>query len=196
MPEPDISKLNQDNIVDFLGGIFSRRGSEEYLGEEVTISEHMYQTAHLAEKSGASDELIVAALLHDIGHFTNEFPDNAADLGIDAHHDRAGARVLAPFFPKLVTDCVRHHVSAKRYLCATTPEYFDTLSPASVHSLELQGGPMSEQAAEKFGRNSDIDAIVQVRKWDDEGKIPGLKTESFEYFAPIIQRVVDRHTAQ
>ena len=196
MPEPDISKLTPDTIVDFLGGIFNRRGSEEYLGEAVTISEHMYQTAHLAEKAGASDELIVAALLHDIGHFTNEFPDNAAELGIDAHHDRAGARVLAPFFPKLVTDCVRHHVSAKRYLCATTPEYFDTLSAASVHSLELQGGPMSAEAAEKFGQNTDIDAIVQVRKWDDEGKVPGLETESFDYFAPIIQRVVDRHMAQ
>ncbi|MCF8468184.1 MAG: HD domain-containing protein [Sneathiella sp.] len=196
MPKPDFSEITRDNIVEFIGDIFARRGAEEYLGEAVTISEHMFQTAHLAEEAGASEELIVAALLHDIGHFTNEFPDNAAELGIDSHHDRAGAAVLAPFFPKIVTDCVRHHVSAKRYLCATDPEYFGRLSDASVLSLKLQGGPMTAHAAEKFAKNSDIDAIVLVRKWDDEGKVPGKETESFAYFAPMLQRVIDRGGAR
>ena len=102
MPKPDFSEIDKNNVVDFIADIFARRGAEEYLGEAVTISEHMFQTAELAEESGASEELIVAALLHDIGHFTNEFPDNAAELGIDSHHDRAGAAVLAPFFPKII----------------------------------------------------------------------------------------------
>ena len=192
MPKPDFSQLTKDNVVDFIADIFARRGAEEYLGEDVTISEHMFQTAELAEEAEASEELIVAALLHDIGHFTNEFPDNAAELGIDSHHDRAGAAVLAPFFPKIVTDCVRHHVSAKRYLCTADPDYFAKLSDASVLSLKLQGGPMSETAAKKFAENADIDAIVQVRKWDDEGKVPGKKTPDFAHYAPMLQRVVDR----
>ncbi|MCC3306303.1 HD domain-containing protein [Sneathiella sp. HT1-7] len=191
MPKPDYSKLTKDNVVDFIADIFARRGAEEYLGEDVTISEHMFQTAELAEESDASEELIVAALLHDIGHFTNEFPDNAAELGIDSHHDRAGATVLAPFFPKIVTDCVRHHVSAKRYLCTVEPEYFSKLSDASILSLKLQGGPMSESAAKKFAANGDIDAIVQVRKWDDIGKVPGKETPGFSHYAPMLQRVVD-----
>ncbi|USG59793.1 HD domain-containing protein [Sneathiella marina] len=192
MTTPDFSKLDKDNIVDFIADIFARRGAEEYLGEEVSISEHMYQSGHLAEEAGAPEEIIVAALLHDIGHFTNEFPDNAAELGIDSHHDRAGAAVVAKFFPNIVTDCIRHHVSAKRYLCAVDPDYFSTLSDASVLSLKLQGGPLTAEAAEKFAQNKDIEAIVQVRKWDDEAKVPGKKTESFAYFAPMIQRVVDR----
>lgn len=195
MNKPDFSNLNKQNIVDFIADIFARRGAEEYLGEEVTISEHMYQSAQLAEQAGASEELIVAALLHDIGHFTNEFPDNAAELGIDSHHDRAGAAVLAAYFPKVVTDCVRHHVSAKRYLCATNPDYFNTLSDASVLSLKLQGGPMNEKSVEKFAKNPDVDAIVQVRIWDDEAKIPGKKTHKFDHYAPMIQRIVDSHKA-
>jgi phosphonate degradation associated HDIG domain protein len=193
MSKPDYSKLSGENIVDFIADIFERRGAEEYLGEPVSISAHMYQSAHLAEEEGASEELIVAALLHDIGHFTNEFPDNAAELGIDSHHDRAGAAVIAPYFPKIVTDCVRHHVSAKRYLCAVDPAYFSKLSEASVLSLKLQGGPMTESAARKFSKNNDVEAIVRVRKWDDEAKIPGKKTEKFDYFAPMIQRIVDSH---
>lgn len=80
------------------------------------MSEHMLQSARLAEESGASDELIAAALLHDIGHSTNEFPEDALERGVDNHHDAAGARVLEPFFPPLVIACVRHHVRAKRYL--------------------------------------------------------------------------------
>lgn len=191
MTTPDFSKLDKQNIVEFIAGIFARRGAEEYLGEEVNISEHMYQAGHLAEAAGASEEIIVAALLHDIGHFTNEFPDDAAELGIDSHHDRAGAAVVAPFFPSIVTDCIRHHVSAKRYLCAVDPDYFDALSDASVLSLKLQGGPLTSEAADKFAQNTDIEAIVQVRKWDDEAKVSGKKTESFEYFAPMIQRVVN-----
>jgi len=194
MAKPDFSTLNNENIVDFIADIFARRGAEEYLGEAVTISEHMLQTAELAEEEGASEELIVAALLHDIGHFTNEFPDNAAELGIDSHHDRAGAAVLAPYFPKIVTDCVRHHVSAKRYLCAVDSDYFSKLSDASVLSLKLQGGPMNKAAAEKFGQNEDIDAIVKVRIWDDIGKVAGKSTPGFSHYAPMLQRVVDRAT--
>lgn len=190
------TKLSPESIVDFIGDIFSRRGAESYLGEQVTMSQHMLQGAFRAEESGAKDELIAAALLHDIGHYTSEFPDDALEKGVNNYHDTAGATVLAPFFPKVVVDCVRHHVAAKRYLCATDPGYFDRLSEASVHSLGLQGGPMSEDEVTAFRKNPNLDDILQVRFWDEDGKDPDLETPPFEHYAPILQRVVARFTAE
>jgi len=193
MPAQDFSALTRDNIVAFIGDIFLRRGADSYLGEAVTMSEHMLQGAQLAEEAGADEAIVAAALLHDIGHYTNEFPDDALENNIDNHHDEAGARVLEAFFPQIVTDCVRHHVAAKRYLCATDPDYFAKLSPASVHTLGLQGGPMSDAEARDFAANPNLEAILQVRIWDDRGKVPGHGTPPFDHYAPILQRVVDRH---
>ena len=187
--------LTKDRIVEFIGDIFKRRGADSYLGEQVTMSEHMLQGALLAEEAGASEEIIAAALLHDIGHYTNEFPEDALANGIDNHHDEAGAAVLSEFFPPVVTECVRCHVDAKRYLCATDGEYFAKLSPASVHTLGLQGGPMSEQEVNEFAENPHLKEILQVRIWDDLGKVPGHKTPDFDYYAPMLQRVVDRYLA-
>ncbi|MEM8793293.1 MAG: HD domain-containing protein [Pseudomonadota bacterium] len=189
MTHPD---LNRETIVPFIAEIFERNAAEEYLGESVTIGEHMLQCAELAERSGASDEVVAAALLHDIGHFTHEFPTDAADQGIDSKHEEAGAQVLEKFFPKVVVDCVRYHVDAKRYLCATNPEYFDRLSEASILSLNLQGGPMSTDEVAKFDENPDVIDIVQVRLWDDEGKDPGHKAPEFGHYLALLQRVVDR----
>ncbi|WP_282605361.1 HD domain-containing protein [Pelagibius sp. Alg239-R121] len=185
-------ELTSETIVAFIGDIFNRRGADSYLGEQVTMSQHMLQGAFFAEQSGAKDELIAAALLHDIGHYTNEFPEDALEKGVNNYHDTAGAAVLAPFFPRVVTDCVRHHVGAKRYLCATDPSYFARLSEASVHSLELQGGPMSDTEVEVFRQNPNLDDILQVRFWDEDGKDPSLETPPFEHYAPVLQRVVDR----
>ncbi|MEM7508623.1 MAG: HD domain-containing protein [Pseudomonadota bacterium] len=192
----DSAELDRTTIVPFLGEIFARNAAEEYLGEPVTIAEHMLQGAQLAEEAGAPDEVIAAALLHDVGHFTHEFPADAADQGIDSRHEEAGARVLQDFFPTIVTDCVRCHVDAKRYLCATDPEYFGKLSEASVHSLNLQGGPMGHTEVKTFGRNPNLTDILQVRIWDDIGKVPGHQTPGFEHYAPILQRVVDRHMGE
>lgn len=185
--------LAQDTIVPFIGDIFARRGAESYLGERVTMSQHMLQAACLAEQEGSDDALVAAALLHDIGHYTNEFPDDALAQGIDNHHDSAGAAVLAPFFPSLVVDAVREHVAAKRYLCATDPEYHARLSPASVHTLELQGGPMSQEEVAAFRGHPNLDAIIRVRLWDEAAKDPDAATPPFNHYAPLLQRVVDRH---
>jgi phosphonate degradation associated HDIG domain protein len=187
--------LNRETIVEFLAGIFERRGAEDYLGEPVTVAEHMLQGAWLAEQEKAPDELVVAALLHDIGHFTSEFGTYSPDDTTDRHHDEAGGEVLAPFFPEVVTDCVRLHVAAKRYLCATDKTYFSKLSPASVHTLSLQGGPMSKEEVAEFERNPHFREAVQVRIWDEGGKVPGMKTRRFRDYVPLLQRVVDRHLA-
>lgn len=187
------SDLTRDTIVDFIGDIFARRGAESYLGEEVTMSQHMLQAARLAEEEEAGDELIAAALLHDIGHYTNEFPEDALARNIDNHHDQAGADVLAPFFPTVVTDAVREHVAAKRYLCATDPAYYQRLSAASVHTLDLQGGPMSAEEVAEFRRRANLEAIIRVRLWDEAAKDPEAPTPPFERYVPLLQRVVDRH---
>ena len=185
--------LNAGNIVSFIGDIFDRRGDEEYLGEPVTMAEHMLQAAHFAEQANESDKVVVAALLHDIGHFTSEFGTFSMDDDEDRFHEEAGAEVLQPYFPKLVIDCVLHHVAAKRYLCAKKPEYFKRLSEASIHSLNLQGGPMSAAEMAQFETNPNLDDIIKVRYYDEAGKHAGLQTKSFSDYAPVVQRVVDQH---
>lgn len=188
--------LTPQTIVPFLADIFERRGAEEYLGEDVTIAQHMLQGAHFAEQRGEDEQIIVAALLHDIGHFTSELGTFEMNDEIDRLHEDAGAEILEPFFPPLITDCVRHHVAAKRYLCAVDPMYFGRLSQASVKSLELQGGPMGRDEAAAFAENPNLDAIVTVRQLDDEGKIVGLETPGFDHFAPMVQRAVDAHCSE
>ena len=188
-----MTELSPQTIVAFLGDIFERRGGEEYLGEPVTMAQHMLQGATLAERANAPEVVIVAALLHDIGHFTSEFGTYHPDDVEDRHHEDAGAEVLTPFFPTLVTDCVRYHVAAKRYLCATKPEYFNRLSAASVHTLGLQGGPMNAAEVAEFRRNPNLDQIIQVRYLDEAGKHANMETPPFAHFAPMVQRVVDSH---
>jgi len=138
----------------------------------------------------------VAALLHDIGHFTSEFGMFSMEDTEDRWHERAGASVLQDFFPSLITDCVRFHVDAKRYLCATDQAYFDKLSDASVHSLKLQGGPMDADEIKEMEKNPNLAAIVKVRRLDDKGKQPALTTPLFDHYRPMIQRIVDTHAAR
>ena len=193
--KPDLETLSPETIVAFIGSIFDRRGGEEYLGEPVNMGQHMLQGATMAEQNGQPDEIIVGALLHDIGHFTSEFGTFSMDDTEDRHHEDAGAAVLERFFPTVITDCVRYHVAAKRYLCATRPAYFARLSEASLHSLKLQGGPMSEEEVEVFERNPNLKEIIAVRYLDDAGKQPDMVTPDFWHFAPMVQSLVDQHLA-
>ncbi|MEM1300446.1 MAG: HD domain-containing protein [Pseudomonadota bacterium] len=188
-----MTELNRETIVPFLAEIFEKNANGEYLGERVTIGAHMLQCALLAEQAGAPDDVVAAALLHDVGHFTHEFETDAADQGIDTVHEEAGAKILADWFPRLVIDCVRCHVDAKRYLCAVDPSYYGKLSDASIYSLKLQGGPMSPEEVTEFESNPGLNDIVQVRLWDEMGKDPDLNTPGFMHYAPLLQRVVDRH---
>ncbi|MBZ0333992.1 HD domain-containing protein [Marinobacter sp. AL4B] len=178
--------LTRDNIVDFLADIFARRGGESYMGEPVSMSEHMLQTAALAERAGAPNSLVAASLLHDIGHYTSEFPEESLEQGQDNYHETAGADVLTTFFPKSVHEPIKLHVAAKRYLCATKPEYFNRLSPASVNSLNVQGGPMSAGEAAAFEAHEYYRDALRLRVWDDEGKIAGAPTPTFDHYRPLL----------
>lgn len=196
MNKPDFTTLDRTNIVAFIGDIFERCGDEEYLGEPVTMEQHMLQGATIAEKNGQPEDIIVGALLHDIGHFTSEFGTFSMDDTEDRFHEEAGAAVLSRFFPSVIVDCVRYHVAAKRYLCATRPEYFSRLSEASIHSLTLQGGPMSAEEVAEFEQNPNIEKIVAVRYLDEASKDPDMQTPDFWHFAPMVQRIVDQMAAE
>ena len=189
--KPNLKIINTENIVDFIGSIFERRGGEEYLGEPVTMGQHMLQGATLAEQNKEPDEIVVGALLHDIGHFTSEFGTFSMDDTEDRYHENAGAALLENFFPSVITDCCRYHVAAKRYLCATDPQYFNKLSDASVHSLNLQGGPMSEAEIINFKRNPNLKQILTVRLYDDAAKVPKMATPSFRHFAPLVYKLLN-----
>ena len=189
------TELTRENIIEFIGDIFRRLGADSYLGEAVTMTEHMLQTAQNAEQAGESDETITAALLHDIGHYTGEFPEDYIDLGINNKHETMGSAILEKFFPASVTEPVRWHVEAKRYLCATEPDYFGGLSDASVKTLALQGGPHNDAQREEFAKNPHLDTILKVRRYDDGGKVPGAETPSLEHYLGIAQGVLDKDAA-
>ncbi|MFO1070997.1 MAG: HD domain-containing protein [Geminicoccaceae bacterium] len=176
-------------IVDTIEDIIARRGAEEYLGEAVTQAEHMLQAAMYAERDDGSDAMIAAALLHDIGHFVSDFGTDYIEKGVDNRHEDAGAAILEPWFPPAVVEPVRLHVATKRYLCATDPAYFGKLSPASVRTLALQGGPMGPDEVAAFERNPYRDIAVRVRLWDEEAKVAGLATPGFAHFRPVLERL-------
>jgi phosphonate degradation associated HDIG domain protein len=166
--------------------IYAARGAGAYFGERVSMTEHALQTAYFAQQANAPESLIVAALLHDIGHLLAQVPDDIGDWTADAHHEAIGARWLAQRFPPGISEPVRLHVAAKRYLCATDARYFAKLSPASVHTLKLQGGAMSAPEVAQFESERYFTAAVRVRRWDDAGKVAGLKTPQLAAYATLI----------
>ena len=107
-------KPTQENMTQFIRWLFEKRGTESYLGEKVTMAEHMLQAAYFAGQDGATEKLIVAALLHDVGHFIGDFGDDFIEMGVDNLHEDAGGKVLSPFFPAEVTEPIRLHVAAKK----------------------------------------------------------------------------------
>jgi [1-hydroxy-2-(trimethylamino)ethyl]phosphonate dioxygenase len=174
-------------LVD-IEALFARRGAAAYFGEPVSMSEHSLQAAHFAAAAGAPESLVLAALLHDIGHLVDEVPEDLADWTDDARHEEVGARWLSPRFPMSVYEPVRLHVPAKRYLCAVSPDYVARLSPASVVTLALQGGPMSDDEVRRFRREPYHREAVRVRLWDDQGKSASFHAAPFAEYRALIER--------
>ncbi len=176
--------------VEVIAGLFASEGAAGYLGEPVTQAAHMLQTGTLAEQAAADDALVAAALLHDVGHFASARP--AADLmaRTDNRHGQAGADWLAQWFGPDVTEPVRLHVDAKRYLCACVPGYAAALSGASAYSLDSQGGPMRDDELPAFEANPYAAAACRVRRWDDAAKEGGAPVPDFEYFRPLLRRLL------
>jgi gamma-butyrobetaine dioxygenase len=173
--------------IETLTALFDQEGRQAYFGERVSVSVHMLQAAALAEAAGAPDHLVAAALLHDVGHL-RVVASMQTDVG-DDHHEDVAATWLAAWFGPEVTQPIRLHVAAKRYLCSTESDYFSRLSAASVESLRRQGGAMSPAEVEKFrGQPYAVDAVA-VRRWDDAAKDPTRATPEFAYFRLVLDRL-------
>jgi phosphonate degradation associated HDIG domain protein len=185
--------MNNDlNITGQIFELFQTRGHNAYFGEGVSQQEHALQTAWLAEQSKAPPELVVAALLHDIGHLIHGLPDNIADQGVDGYHEAAGAAWLGAHFGPEVTEPIRLHVDAKRYLCATDASYLALLSEASRQSLVLQGGPCDPAEARSMEANPFFEGAVLLRRWDDSAKVPGLQVPALEHYRTSINSTIVR----
>ena len=156
-----------------------------YLGEKVTIAEHMIQTAMLAEKNNSPQSLICACLLHDIGHFIIKDPDQLVSKSVDGKHEDIAFNFLKDYFKPEVTEPIKLHVSAKRYLCREK-SYYNLLSKASKVSLELQGGKMNNDEAQKFILLKHHKDAITLRKYDDEGKIPNMKIKNINDYKELI----------
>jgi phosphonate degradation associated HDIG domain protein len=172
----------KNDIIASILNLFNDKGHSEYGGEAVTQLEHALQTATLARENNASDQLITAALLHDIGHLLHDLPNDAPLKGIDDVHENKAAVFLRKYFPEAVTEPVRLHVMAKRYLSSTEETYYSLLSEPSKQSLVLQGGLMSSAEVSAFEQNPFFSDAVMLRKWDDQAKVKELTTAPVEDF--------------
>jgi phosphonate degradation associated HDIG domain protein len=178
------------HVIEKIAELFQSKGGSLYGGEAVTQEQHALQAAQLAEASGASPAVIAAALLHDVGHLLHNLPDDAPDEGVDDVHEALGYRFLYRWFGPEVSEPVRMHVDAKRYLCAVDPSYLETLSPPSLQSLELQGGPMTPGEVSAYEEQPFYEASLVVRRWDDLAKDPNLATPPLAHYLPYLREVL------
>lgn len=181
---PDRTRADQaaKKAIDLL----EQRGSEAYFGEPVSQLEHALQAAWFATREQAPPALVVAALLHDVGHLLHDLSEHVAEHGVDTRHEEAGYGWLLARFGTAVAEPVRCHVAAKRYLCRLEAEYYAQLSPASVRSLELQGGPFSDVEAREFERLPWHRDAVWLRRCDDAAKQPGLVVPALDTYRALL----------
>jgi phosphonate degradation associated HDIG domain protein len=174
--------------IEGIARLFAERGGEQYAGEAVTQLEHALQCAHLAERDDAGDEMVTAALLHDLGHLLHDLGDTPTLHGVDDVHQFRALPFLRGTFGQGVLDPIRLHVDAKRYLCAMREGYFAALSEDSKRSLGLQGGIFDAGQAEAFIALPGAAAAVQLRLWDDAAKLPGAPTPPLAHFLERARR--------
>ncbi|HZC31356.1 MAG TPA: hypothetical protein VE261_07540 [Gaiellaceae bacterium] len=182
--------MNDDDSIDHIFTRFHVAGDAMYIGEPVTVSDHMLQAAALATADGADDELVAAALLHDYGHLVHDLPEDSADHGIDTRHEEIAMAFLAPLFPAGVTEPIRLHVAAKRYLVSTDPRYREALSASSLQSLELQGGTMSDGEREAFEALPHAVAACRLRRYDDAAKERGAAVPPLESYEAVLRSML------
>lgn len=176
-------------MIDEIFNIIKKFGQHSY-GEDITQIQHALQCAELARRDDASDFLIAAALLHDVGQFLDDAGNAAEKYGFDARHEETGATYLARAFPEQVTEPIRLHVAAKRYLCTVEPAYREGLSGASELSLRLQGGPMDDGEVSDFRRSPYFEDALRLRRYDDSGKLHDWNPPELETYRPLLERLM------
>ena len=183
------------SVYGTIAALYGRRGAEVYFGEQVSMLEHGLQAAYFAREERAPVPLVLAALLHDIGHLVEDVPADIADWRQDAHHEVVGRAWLARYFGPEVSEPVALHVPAKRYLCATDSAYYACLSAASVLTLKLQGGPMSRAEIAAFEAMPHHRDAVAVRRCDDRGKLGNFRAPGLETYRDLISELQSRPRA-
>jgi phosphonate degradation associated HDIG domain protein len=176
-------------VLEQIHAAFARRGHEGY-GEGVSQLDHALQCGMFAQRDGAPLALVAAAFLHDIGHLLHDLPQDIADTGLDTQHESTGSAWLSQYFGPEVTEPVRMHVAAKRYLCGKEADYFAKLSKDSVLSLSLQGGPMSAAEIAEFERQPHWQEAVRLRRYDEGAKVKALQTPPLSHFMPYVAQVL------
>ena len=178
--------------LDDISLLFTKHGDAQYGGEAVSQLAHALQCAQLAERAGETPETVVAAFLHDVGHMIVADPAKYTEmtaLGVDDHHEHVPIPYLSAVFTDAVLAPIRLHVDAKRYLCATNPTYWEHLSPASKRSLEVQGGPFSDEAARAFAALAYAEEAVRLRRYDDCAKVPNAITPGIDRYFKLMEQV-------
>ena len=176
-----------DDPVRAIEGLFASEGAKENPGEPVSQASHPLQAALLTQRDHAEEALIAGARLHDVGHFAGTLTGHDLMRGTDNRHSETGAAWLSQWFGAEVTEPVRLHVAAKRYLCATEPGYAAALSPASVYTLSVQGGPMHGAELADFAENPYAAQAVRVRRWDDLAKDPEARVPGLDHFTGLLR---------
>lgn len=179
--------MRKIDSIDEVFELLTAGGGEAYFGEPVTVLEHSLQAAWFVQRKNAEASLVVAALLHDVGHLLHDAGEDAAARGLDTHHEELGTEALKDHLPDSVLDPIRLHVAAKRYLCFAQSRYLAALSPASVESLALQGGPMSSGEARAFLDLPHAQEAVTLRHADDAAKVEGLAVPELSSYRPLVE---------
>ena len=174
-------------LIDEIVTLLNTKAEGQYGLSNVTQKQHALQCAMLAEQAGETPQIIVAALVHDIGHMLHEIGENFADRGIDDHHEEIGMNYLKDRFGPDVVMPIALHVQAKRYLCATQADYFAKLSDDSVKSMALQGGPMNQSEIKDFEARPHWQAALRLRRFDDLAKVAGAITPEPEHFRSYLE---------
>lgn len=178
--------IQTEDRIAHIHHLLDGKADGQYGLHDVTQRQHALQAAMFAERDGHPTSLITAALLHDVGHLVHDLGSNPAEHGIDDKHEQLGHDFLVQWFGPEVTEPVRLHVAAKRFLCATEADYFGKLSKDSILSLSLQGGPMSEAETAAFRARPHWRDAVQLRRYDEMAKVKNLSTPPTAYFLPFV----------
>ena len=168
------------SLVDVLSDLLASGAHVSYR-ERVTMLDHALQSAALAAADDAGDEMVLACLLHDLGHILGP----AGRWGLPGHAE-VGARALQPLLSAAVVEPIRGHVAAKRYRVAVEPAYRDRLSLASQMSLAEQGGPLPADDAEAFASGAFAAEALRLRAYDDDGKVEGFIIPPLETYRGLI----------
>ena len=189
-----MATTNTNTLIEKIFEVYDRRGAEKYADEEVTQLQHATQCGQLARAAGEDSSIVVAALLHDVGHLLadSDLPESCNE-DLDDAHEQIGYDFLLNGFGEKVAEIVRLHVDAKRYLCTKEEGYLQQLSPTSLKSFEDQGGLMAENEIEAFESGQWYNEAIRLRRWDDQAKDANLPLAEVRDFLPEIYAAIAEH---